>query len=186
MTITRAAAARTSLALPCLLVTCCVSAPPPAPEPVVVAAPAPAPPAPPPPTAVQPVYDDWMDAPRTPGDWSYRDGTGLSFATYGPRGGAAVFGLECAKSNGTVRLVRGGNATQASPMRIRTETGDRLLTATPSGDGRPMLRAELPGRDALLEQMAFSKGRFAVEVRGFETLYIPAWPEVTRVIEDCR
>jgi len=33
--------------------------------------------------------------------------------------------------------------------------------------------------------MALSKGRFAVETQGLETLYVPAWPEMTRVIEDC-
>jgi hypothetical protein len=34
--------------------------------------------------------------------------------------------------------------------------------------------------------MALSKGRFAVQTLGLPALYIPAWPEITRVIEDCR
>ena len=46
--------------------------------------------------------------------------------------------------------------------------------------------AGLPARDPLLDAMAFSKGRFAVEVAGLPTLYLPSWIEVSRVIEDCR
>ena len=44
----------------------------------------------------------------------------------------------------------------------------------------------MPARDPLLDAMAFSKGRFALEVAGLPTLYVPSYPEVTRVIEDCR
>lgn len=71
-------------------------------------------------------------------------------------------------------------------MRIRTETTERLLTASPSSDGRPLLIVELGAQDRLLDAMAFSRGRFAVETGGLPTLYLPAWAEVTRVIEDCR
>lgn len=71
-------------------------------------------------------------------------------------------------------------------MRIRTETTERLLTANPSSDGRPLLIVELAAQDRLLDAMAFSRGRFAVETGGLPTLYLPAWAEVTRVIEDCR
>ena len=38
----------------------------------------------------------------------------------------------------------------------------------------------------LLDAMAITRGRFAVEVEGEPGLYVPAWAEVTRVIEDCR
>jgi hypothetical protein len=34
--------------------------------------------------------------------------------------------------------------------------------------------------------MAFSRGRFAIETAGLPTLYVPSWPEVSRVVEDCR
>jgi hypothetical protein len=71
-------------------------------------------------------------------------------------------------------------------MRIRTETAERLLTANSQSDGRPMLVATLQARDPLLDAIALSRGRFAVETGGLETLYLPAWPEITRVVEDCR
>lgn len=175
---------RAVIAFPTLALACCV---PPAPEP------APAPPAPvaAPAAATAPVRtiaptDNWLDQPQTPGDWSYTDGTGLSYATFGEPGQASRFGIECVKPSRTIRLVRGAQASATAPMRIRTETTNRLLTAQPSPDGRPLLFAALPATDDLLEAMAFTKGRFAVETGDLSTLYVPAWPEVTRVIEDCR
>ena len=68
-------------------------------------------------------------------------------------------------------------------MRILTETTTRLLDAEPSGAN---LAVSLSARDSLLDAMAFSKGRFAVEATGQPTLYLPSWIEVSRVIEDCR
>ncbi|MDG2003332.1 MAG: hypothetical protein P8J20_08375 [Novosphingobium sp.] len=49
-----------------------------------------------------------------------------------------------------------------------------------------MIAVTLPASDPLLDAMAFSRGRFAVETAGLPTLYVPSWPEVSRVIEDCR
>jgi len=175
-----------SLSLTTLIVACCAPAPEPETTRTPVAMPMPTPTAAPPPVVTQPVYDNWMDAPRTPGDWAYRtDGSG-SLATYGNAGGNPAFAMRCDPAAGTVALLRAGSGNGAVPMRIRTETGDRMVTARQVGDQLPALRTDLPARDALLEAMAFSKGRFAVEAQGLPTLYVPAWPEVTRVIEDCR
>ena len=52
---------------------------------------------------------------------------------------------------------------------------------------RPQIvAADLEPSDTLLDAMAITKGRFSVEVEGTDTLYLPAWVEVSRVIEDCR
>ena len=48
------------------------------------------------------------------------------------------------------------------------------------------LAVTLDARDPLLDAMAFSRGRFAIEVAGQPALYLPSWSEVGRVIEDCR
>jgi hypothetical protein len=45
---------------------------------------------------------------------------------------------------------------------------------------------QLQARDPLLDQIAFSRGRFTIEAPGAAMLVIPAWPEAARVIEDCR
>jgi hypothetical protein len=46
--------------------------------------------------------------------------------------------------------------------------------------------ASVSAYDPLLDAIALSKGRFAVEVEGETTLYLPTWAEVSRLVEDCR
>jgi hypothetical protein len=48
------------------------------------------------------------------------------------------------------------------------------------------ISAELAMMDPLLDAMAMSRGRFAVTVAGTPSLVLPSWPEVARVVEDCR
>ncbi len=62
----------------------------------------------------------------------------------------------------------------------------QLHRPTAPGLAETLLAITLNARDPLFDAMAISKGRFAVEVGGEATLYVPSWPEVTRVIEDCR
>ena len=166
----------------CTALACCVPAPrEPAPTPPVASAPQPSPPVALP--VPQPVYDNWMDAPRTPGDWSYRSqGTG-SAALYAAPGREARFALTCDPQARAITLSRGADASGSTSLRIRTETQDRALAAQPTTGA--VVTATLPASDPLLSAMAFSKGRFAVETEGAEPLYLPAWPEVTRVLEDC-
>jgi len=136
-----------------------------------------------------PVYDDWMDAPRTPGDWTYsRDGQKTS-AVYGTGNSPieTAFILTCDSPARTITIARGiRGANDASNLIIRTETADRTLRAQPRVSHNPLLVAQLATTDPLLDAMALTKGRFAVETPGLPTLYLPAWAEVTRVIEDCR
>ncbi|MCP9222832.1 hypothetical protein MKP08_08750 [Erythrobacter sp. LQ02-29] len=148
----------------------------------------PTPPPPPPPVTVTvptPSFDNWMDAPQTPGDWRYAQDGRKPYAVFGARGGTGQFAIECDRAAGSIALVRAGSAGAAVPMQVRTETADRVVQAQPiPGTGR--VAATLNARDPLLDAMAFSKGRFAIEVAGLPTLYLPAWAEVSRVIEDCR
>jgi len=146
-------------------------APAPAPEPPrpVVVTPPPQP-APPPPIA------NWQDAPLTPGDWSYAQENGISIARYG-RPGAPSFVVRCEPGR-QVSLTR-TDAAAASALTIRTSSTARTVPARGS-------MAMLPAADPLLDAIAFSRGRFAVEAAGHGTLVIPTWPEAARVIEDCR
>lgn len=167
----------------CLALACCVPAadpPTPTPQPVVVVPQAVLAPIP------QPAFANWMDAPASPGDWTYRaDSTG-TIAYFGQAGGNPDFGLRCDPSRRAISLLRAGTASGSVPMRVRTETTERMVTAMPQDGPLATLRADIAPSDPLLEAMAFSKGRFAVETNGLPTLYLPAWPEVTRIIEDCR
>lgn len=83
-------------------------------------------------------------------------------------------------------LMRAGAATAAVPMAVRTTSTLRPMSSDPALSPSGWLVVAIPARDPLLDAMAFSRGRFTVEVAGLETLYLPAWPELSRVIEDCR
>jgi len=177
---------------------CVPSAPEPTPAPEPAPAPAPPPP-PPPPVAALPAatYDNWLDAPQTPGDWRYTAEDPVTQATFVAGAGTpnARLTIICDLGTRRVGIARALEATGApsgpAEMRIRTETIDRLLQAQPQPQPRARMQgtaplAELAASDPLLDAMAFTKGRFAVETAGEQTLYVPAYPEISRVIEDCR
>jgi hypothetical protein len=146
------------------------AAPPPAPPP----SPPPPPPAPPPPA---PPAADWRDAPLSPGDWRY-DNDGRSLAYFGAPG-APSLALRC--DDGRVALTRGG--APAAALTVTTTFGARTVRAEAQGSNAV---ATLAPNDPLLDQMAFSRGRIMVEGEGAPALLVPAWPELARVIEDCR
>lgn len=50
----------------------------------------------------------------------------------------------------------------------------------------PELVAVRAANDVVLDQIAYSRGRFALEAAGLPMLILPPWAEVARVIEDCR
>lgn len=170
-----------AVAATCLALACCVQ---PAPEPTPAPpTPTPAPAPPPPPPVTQPQFENWADAPATPGDWFHRETAGGSQAIFGATRDQATFAMTCDRAARTVTLMRAGAVSGEAAMRVRTETGDRTVAASAQGQ---TIAATLPATDPTLAAMAFSKGRFAVETPGLATLYIPSWPEMTRVIEDCR
>ena len=157
-----------------MLLTACV--------PQVAAPPAQPRPAPPPASAPSPAARpaaNWRDAPITPGDWRWAAaGTGSTASFAGGQ-----FVMRCDLQQRTVTLVRAGNASAPVTMTITTEDGARALAATPVAGG---MAVSVPARDPLLDSMAFSRGRFAVQATGQVTLYVPSWTEISRVIEDCR
>jgi hypothetical protein len=149
----------------------------------VIPAPTPTPsarPLPPPPPL--PPAANWRDAPITPGDWSWSSQGGQSVARFA--GGALV--LRCDRAAGTVTLLREGTGAGQVAMTILTTGTTRSLTATALPGPPAAIAVTLPARDSLLDAMAFSRGRFAVQTAGLPPLYVPSWPEVARVIEDCR
>ena len=152
-------------------------APPPPPPPIAAPAPRPVQPPPPPPVA-----EDWRDRPLTPGSWSYRgDGT-ISTASF--NGGGSSFALSCDRARRQVTLSRSGMAT-GNVMTIRTSSLARNLPVSAQGEPAAAV-SSLSANDRFLDAIAFSRGRFTVEVPGTQMLVIPAWPEPARVVEDCR
>ena len=163
---------RTGVAMAVVLLSSCVprpAPPPPVPPPVQ-----PAPELPPPPSPAV----GWEDAPLTPGDWSLDMAAGRPSAVYA--GAAPLFVVRCEPGR-RIALVRGGG--RGGALTIRTTYGARALPAAVGPEG---LAAIVAASDPLLDGIAFSRGRFAVEAEGQAPLILPAWPEPARVVEDCR
>ena len=129
---------------------------------------------------------DWRDAALTAGNWTYDAGTTGSVASFGPDRAAPLASLICDRAKGRIVLNRSGSAAGPLPLTVTTSTVTRAFTAAPTTGPIPQLSLAFAARDPILDAMAFSRGRFAIEVAGLPTLYLPAWPEVARVVEDCR
>lgn len=172
------------LALAAALAACApaAKAPPVATAPVTRPAPVPTRAAPAAPMPVAPSVG-WMDAALTPGAWRYANQSGGGVAQFTGSGGAPLLMMECDRETGPgVRLYAFGQRASRLAI-IRTETATRSLPLT-IGEG--FAEALIAPDDPLLDAMALSKGRFAVEVEGVPPLYVPSYAEVSRVIEDCR
>ncbi len=168
-----------------LLAGCAGRAPAPAPAPVATPEPAATPsPAPPPPVA-RPA-GDWRDAPITPGTWRWSMVDGRSTARFAQPGLTPLVELTCLRDRGAVRLAHAGAAATAVPLVLVTTTGTFPLLSDPAASTATQVAVLIPSRDRSLDALAFSRGRFAIEVTGLSPSYLPAWPEVARVIEDCR
>lgn len=159
------------------LIAGCVSKPKPQPAPqppAPIARPAPAP---------APLPADWIDWSITPGDWRYSSDTTGSVAAFG-----ADFTLRCDRSANTVFAARSGAFPEGDTgrMTIRTSSAVKTYEVTNSGGTPPFVASRLAATDPLLDAIAFSRGRFLVQVKGANDLVIMAAPEISRVIEDCR
>jgi hypothetical protein len=93
--------------------------------------------------------------------------------------------VRCERARSQVSLWREGT-TSGNTMTVRTSAGARNLPLSISAQPLAGVWAALPTGDRLLDEIAFSRGRFTIEVPGTQMLVIPSWPEPARVVEDCR
>lgn len=176
-TITGGMIAASALALASCVPSAPVPPPPPAPTPTPAATPTPAPA----PSA------DWQGTALTPGNWRYVADTNTSRALFGQDNSGARFIVSCDRALRQVSLVRASDLARAAPMTITTTETARTLptTLTPTANP-PQVAATLAAHDATLDAIVFTRGRFMVQIPGTATLYLPSWPEIARVVEDCR
>lgn len=150
-------------------------------ERAVVPTPRPSATPPPPAPAPPPSVSDWRRAPQTPGDWTYSTENGQGVARF-----SGLLALRCDRAGGSVVLERSGASAGPVPVTIRTSSVSVNRTATPLASNPSVLAVRFPANDPALDAMAFSRGRFAVDVPGLAELYLPSWSEVGRVVENCR
>jgi hypothetical protein len=60
------------------------------------------------------------------------------------------------------------------------------FAASPTGGSPAYLASEIMPTDPILDAMAFSRGRIAIEATGQQPVAIPSWAEITKIVEDCR
>lgn len=159
---------------------CVPPPPPPAPQP----APKPVAPAP---TPVQPLRPaaEWIDWPLAAGDWVYRRDARGSIALFGPSGGNATVTLRCDTGLRRVYLSREGSGA-GGKMVVRSSSSMKEFTASPTGATPAYPAVEITPTDPILDAMALSRGRVAIEADGTQPIAIPSWAEITRIVEDCR
>ena len=137
------------------------------------------------PTApVSPIADYNLAQPAG-GAWSYSAIPGGSEARFTGASGGVQLALRCAR---TVRRVTISKAAPtASPsLFVWTSAGARTLSAPGFDAAAGRLNVQLAANDPLLDAMAFSRGRIAAAAGGTPALVVPTWPELARVVEDCR
>lgn len=122
---------------------------------------------------------EWMRMADTPGMWRLAASGSGSEARFVGEDGSLLASLRCDPRAPAVIVSLPGAGTASGALEIRTETMGMTL---PARERAAVLPADLP----LLDAMALSKGRFAIGAEGQGALILPAWAEVSRVIEDCR
>lgn len=127
----------------------------------------------------------WDALPQAEGDWNWRGGAGSgdTYAEFDSADGENLVHLRCEPDNGELVLSLASDNLASDAVTIHTETQSRVLAADA---GESSLSTRIDREDDLLDAMAFSRGRIAFEVEGDIAFAVPAYPEITRVIEDCR
>lgn len=119
------------------------------------------------------------------GSWSYArlpDGSEARFI--GATGGAQVV-LRCARSVRRITISKA--AAGPAPSLLLWTTGLSRTISAPGFDAAAgRLNVQLSANDPLLDAMVFSRGRIAVGAGAMPALVVPSWPEIARVVEDCR
>jgi len=127
---------------------------------------------------------DYAVATPLAGSWSWSATAGGSEASFGTSPATPQLVLTCTRATRRVTIAR--PATAAAPfLTLWTTSFSRDVPAS----FNPLtnrISIEIPAYDPLLDALAFSRGRLAVGVKGQALAVLPAWPEVARVIEDCR
>jgi len=119
----------------------------------------------------------------TVGNWSYRPITGGSEADFVDSGGHVRLAVRCNRTTRAVSIVRTGMTAAAPYLTVTTTYGARNLASSFVAGN---LTAAVAANDPLLDDIAFTRGKWAIANSGVGALVVPSWAEVPRVFEDCR
>ena len=134
-------------------------------------------------TPTQPGADYSIAVPIA-GSWTYATTTDGSAATFRNLSAAPQLTVRCIRATRRVSIAKPASAPAAS-LTLWTSNASRVVPAS-FDPTTAMISIQLAAYDPLLDALAFSRARFAVVAAGSPPLVLPAWPEIARVIEDCR
>jgi hypothetical protein len=117
------------------------------------------------------------------GNWTYSNDPRSSTARFGVTPQSTIFSIQCDRGQRAIILsvARSGAAT-GSVVTLRASSTMKSYTAESGGN---VAVVRIAAGDPILDAIAFSRGRFGVVLDGVERS-LPTWPELTRVVEDCR
>ena len=127
---------------------------------------------------------DYSQHPALAGRWTYQARAGGSDARFLDASNFGRATLSCDKGTRRVTISR-TSAVAASSLSIWTTDSSRAIPSAFDQAGQRVY-STLAAQDALLDGIAFSRGRFVIGMAGGQPPILPAWPEAARVIEDCR
>jgi len=136
------------------------------------------------PLAAQAAPPDLTESMPLPGRWSWTPTADGSEATFFDTAGRAQLWLHCLRGARTVTVARPASGV-APYLMVWTSSANRNLLAS-YNPATARVTAQLSAADPLLDALAFSRGRIGAGVSGTPPLVAPAWPEIARVVEDCR
>ena len=118
------------------------------------------------------------------GNWSYARLADGSEAVFSNISNYPQLWVHCTRVTRHVSIARPA-AGAAAAINVWTSSATRNVASgfTPA-TGR--LTIDLGNYDPLLDAIATSRGRIGFAIGSGPALVVPAWPEVARVIEDCR
>ena len=118
------------------------------------------------------------------GGWTYAAATDGSEAVFANVSAQPQLTIRCTRSTRRVSISK--PATGAAPyLFVWTSSNVRNLPAS-FQPATARLVADVGAMDSILDSLAFSRGRVAFSASGSPALVLPAWPELIRVVEDCR
>jgi len=135
------------------------------------------------PTAISPAVD-LSTATPIDGNWSYSAQPGGSEATFVNAAGQPQLAITCTRGVRQVTISK--PATVIAPfILVWTSALTRNLPSSYNPATR-RLSATVSAYDPILDAMGFSRGRIGFSALNQPALIVPAWAEVSRVVEDCR
>jgi len=127
---------------------------------------------------------DYSIATAVGGRWTYSQTAGGSSASFATTPGQPLLTLTCNRPLRRVAIAR--TATAIAPFLMVWSSSMNRNVPAGFNPATQLLTAELSAYDKLLDALAFSRGRIVVAPSNGTALVVPAWPDIIRVIEDCR